>query len=291
MNYIWQSVKTWSYWKYAIISSDGIKTFFAVLGGFWMLFEILEVFHFIDKEQLPKYSLYLLLVASLIIVMCTRRPVKKISYRTRNKDLCIEVRIADLFATPGQRIISTNTTFDTDTATGIISTNSVQGQFTMKYYPTSIATLDSHITNSLSGKSFSTYDKISGKNQKYPIGTTVRVDIGPETFYLLAMSDLNYNNTAGTTLENVLAAVRSVFSFIAQNGHNTDIVIPLIGKGRGRLSTNRKSLIAAIAEEFIKASHPNHFANKLIIAIHPKDAENFEINLHEVRDLLNNYLP
>lgn len=105
------------------------------------------------------------------------------------------------------------------------------------------------------------------------------------------MSDLNYNNTAKTTLENVMKATESVFKFIAEKGENSDIIIPLIGTGKGRITTNRKSLIARIAQVFIRASEQQIFSNKLFIVIHPNDAKNFGINLYEVRDLLNQYLP
>lgn len=291
MSYIWESIKTRSYWKYAIWSIDAGKTFFAVLGVVWMIFEILDSFSFIQKENLPGYTVWILAAISFIVVVVTRRPVKKVIYQTKSKDLSVEVRIADLFDIKGQKVISTNSTFDTDTATGIIALNSLQGQFTQRYYPTNIAALDNTINLALNGVQSIHYPKISGKDKKYPIGTTVRVDQGPEVFYLLAMSDLNFNNTAGSTFEQVIQAVDSVFDFIVGKGENTDIVVPLIGKGRGSLTTNRKRLIARIAQAFIKASEQNHFSNKLIIAIHPKDAENFGINLHEVRDLLQNYLP
>lgn len=291
MAYIWQSVKTWSYWKYAVLSEDGVKTFFAVLGGGWMLFEICGFFNVLDAKNLPPYTIYLLFVISFLVVVFTRRPVNRIRYKLSGKDLSIEVRIGNLFDMKGQKVISTNTTFDTDLSSGIIAAESLQGQFTKQYYPQSIGAFDTLISQGLANEPFIVYNKISGKSQKYPLGTTIRINIGSEVFYLLAMSDLNFNNTAQTTLENVMTASEALFEFISQKGETSDIVVPLVGTGRGRITTNRKRVIARIAQTFIRASEQHIFSNKLIIVVHPKDAENFGINLYEVRDLLNHYLP
>ena len=45
-----------------------------------------------------------------------------------------------------------------------------------------------------------------------------------------------------------------------------------------------------IAESFFKASIKNKFTDKLIITIRPKDAENFEINLYDIKDHLKHIL-
>lgn len=290
MSYIWQSIKTTSYWRYAILSTDGAKTFFAVLGSVWTLFEILGFFNIINKDDIPGYTFYILLALSLIVVILTRRPIYKFRYTTSGKDLSIEVRIGNIFDIKGQKVISTNTTFDTDISNGIIAPESLQGQFTKRFFPNNVNTLDTVIDQELASIPYTDYTKEKGKNKKYPIGTSIRIDIAGEIYYWLAMSELNYHNTSQTTLNNVLISVESLFSFIAQQGENTPVVIPLIGTGRGRISESRKNIVARIAQIFIKASISTTFSSKLIIIIHPDDAKNFSINLHEVRDLLNHYL-
>ena len=291
MSYIFQSIKTISYWRYAVLSEDGVKTFFAVLGGIWLIFEIMDSFKVFKYDDLPKYTIYLLLLLSLCIVVITRRPITKIKYKLAGNDLSIEVKIGNLFDQKGQKVISTNTTFDTDIANGIIALNSLQGQFTQTYFSQNIGNLDNIINDALINASYTEYQKVAGKTRKYKMGTTVRVNIVNEVYYLFAMSDLNYDNNAHTTLENVISATESLFSFIAQKGENTDIIVPLFGTGRGRINANRKRVIARISQAFIKASEQQHFSNKIIIIIHPNDAANFQINLYEVRDLLNHYLP
>lgn len=291
MNYYLRSFGTKSYWAYALLSIDSIKTFIAVVGGIWALVDIISSYHLINKENLPFYSIFLLSFFGLIIVIITRRPVKRITYKFPGQDLIIEVCIGNLFDISGQKIISTNTTFDTDIANGIISKNSLQGQFTEKYYSQDLQKLNRELDEGLISFPSTTIQKEAGKTKRYEFGTTVKLKFGDQLFYWFAMSDLNYNNNAKTTLKNVHQALDGLWEFIETKGEKDDIVIPLIGSGLGRLTTSRKKLIAIIAQSFINASEDNIFSNKLIIVVHPIDVEKSKLNLFEVKDLLNHYLP
>ncbi|GGG92575.1 macro domain-containing protein [Pedobacter zeae] len=291
MNYHLRSFRTKSYWLYALCSVDSLKTFIAVVGGTWTIVDISDSFHLLDKTDLPAFWIYVLMVIGIITVIITRRPVKKISYKYPGEDLSIEVRIDDIFNISGQKVISTNTTFDTDIANGIISPNSLQGQFTNKFYSERVNELNEKIDIGLNDTEFTVIEKEAGKNHRYDFGTTVKFREGDQFFYWFAMSDLNYNNNARTTLNNVQKSLDGLWDFIANKGEKIDIVIPAIGSGLGRLKTSRKKLIAIIAQSFINASEESIFSNKLIIVVHPSDISKSSLNLFEVKDLLRHYLP
>jgi hypothetical protein len=274
-----------------LLSVDSVKTFIAVVGGVWSLIDILSSWEIIKKDKLPFWFLICLFLFGVVVVVVTRRPVKQIKYKYPGQDLIIEVCIDDLFTISGQKIISTNTTFDTDMANGIISERSLQGQFTKKYYPSDIVKLNRDLEEGLSNYEFVEIQKEAGKTKRYDFGTTVKLKFVDQIFYWFAMSDLNYNNNAKTTLKNVHKALDGLWEFIETKGEKQDIVIPLIGSGLGRLTTGRKKLIAIIAQSFLNASEDNIFSNKLIIVIHPSDVDKANLNLFEVKDLLNHYLP
>ncbi|PUV24379.1 macro domain-containing protein [Sphingobacterium athyrii] len=291
LSYTWQSIKTRSYWEYALWTADSLKMFLAVLGAFWTFVEMASFFKLLQPDKFPSYVFLILVGISLIVVIITRRPLTKITYKVAGRDQVIIVKIGDLFNEKGQKVISTNTTFDTDIQSGIIAEGSLQGQFTKRYFSQNLPSLDNLITNSLVGINSINFQKIAGKDKKYPLGTTVRIDIGGETFYWLAMSNLSYDNTAGSTLADVLNAMDGLWDYIATKGENDPIVLPLVGTGRGRVKTHRKRVIARLAQSFTQASEHNLFSRKLIIVVHPSDAEEFGVNLFEVRDLLKHYLP
>lgn len=291
MNYYLRSFGTKSYWAYALLSADSIKTFIAVVGGIWTIVDVLDSYQVWDKTRFPFWSVILLMFFGILVVVITRRPVKKITYKHPGQDLTVEVRIDDLFNVSGQKVISTNTTFDTDTANGIISIKSLQGQFTQKFYQQNIAELDEKLNRGLEGIAFTETTKEAGKSRRFDFGTTVKLREGDQFFYWLAMSDLNYNNNARTTISNVQKALDGLWDFISLKGEKLDTAIPAIGSGLGRLTISRKKLIAIIAHSFIVASEDNIFSNKLVIVVHPADVEKSGLNLFEVKDLLNHYLP
>ena len=49
-------------------------------------------------------------------------------------------------------------------------------------------------------------------------------------------------------------------------------------------------MIALIAESFVKATVQSKFSEKLIIAVRPEDAQNFGINLYDIKDHLNHVI-
>lgn len=290
MNFRFQSLLTKSYWIYSLYSIDALKTFSAVFSTLWLFIDIFDSFDYVKKSNIPNYYLFVLFVIAILTVLISRRPVNKIKYKHTGLDITIEVRIGDLFNISGQKIISTNTSFDTDISNGIISPNSLQGQFTQKFFQGEVFKLDNIIDEGLKNSNYTIRNK-PGKNKYYEIGTTVKIKIADQYFYWLAMADLNESNTASTNLGNIDKSLESLWEFIMEKGEKLDIVIPVLGSGLGRLTTNRKKLIALIAQSFITASDRKIFSNRLVIVIPSSDVDNSNINLFQLKDLLINFLP
>lgn len=125
-----------------------------------------------------------------------------------------------------------------------------------------------------------------GKATEYPIGTVARVKGHGRTFYFVAMSRLDAQGTAGTTLREVEDALEALWSFILTHGELRNLSVPLMGTGRGRTGFSRKKMAERIAQSFAEASQNQIFSNRLSIVIRPEDAENFGVNLYQIRDYL-----
>lgn len=247
-------------------------------------------FHLIDQSDIPSYGILCAIGLSILVVIFIRRPVSKICYKLPRKDITIEVVISDLFSIEGQKIISINTTFDTETENGLIAANSLQGQFVKKYFPENIKKLDQEIEQALDGRNYSVAENPLRKDKLYDIGTVAKIMVRQEIFYLLAMGELNEKGTAETSLPFIRTALDKLWHFISSEGENDPVIIPLLGTGRGRITTSRKKMIEIHAQSFINASKDRIFSNKLIITIWPDDAKNFEINLLEIKDYLTHSL-
>ncbi|MCU6178677.1 macro domain-containing protein [Enterobacter roggenkampii] len=291
MKYFINSIRTWSYWKYALFSSAGLARLLAVTGAIYLLLEMLDFFSMYTKNKYSAYSFFVVIIFSTIVTVLSRRPASKVTYRIPKKDFGYEVVIDDLLNSPAENIvISTNTTFDTNIANGLISPDSLQGKFTAKFFAGNTTELDKRIEDSLRDINFKVHPQGKGKKARYPIGTVAKISSHGKTFYLSAMSELNSEGTAKSTPKMIDEALESLWEFIATKGELGDIAIALIGTGRGRVSLSRKKIAEKIAQSFADASQDKTFSNKLTIVVYPGDAERFGVNLFEIKDYLSQSL-
>src|SRR4051812_36630053 len=124
MKYFLSSIRTRSYWKYALFSRDAVVDLLAAVGALYTLVEILDFFNIYTRDKYGHYAIVIFFLISFAFVLATRRPISRIVYKVPKRDFAIEVRIGDLFSFSGARVISSNTTFDTDIANNIISVRS-----------------------------------------------------------------------------------------------------------------------------------------------------------------------
>mgnify|MGYP005819329207 CR=1 FL=1 len=262
----------------------------AAVGSLYLFVELLDTFKIYTKDEYHNYGLAVMLAAAIIYVLATRRPVKRIRYKVPKKDLTFEVVIDDLFKMPGEIIISSNSTFDTDIASGLIAPNSLQGQFALQIFNGQTAEIDRQIDLSLAKEPFIMNDARPGKKKEYPIGTVARVQANAQVFYLFAMSHMDPSGNAYSTPRILDEALEGLWKGLVAKGERGDIVMPLVGSGRGRVTIPRQKIAEKIAQSFADASQEAVFSNKLTIVIRPEDAARFSINLFQIRDFLSKSL-
>lgn len=291
MKYFLNSIKTVSYWRYALFSAAGLGRLLAVTGGIYLLLEMLDFFSMYTRDKYSAYSFFVVITFAALVTVISRRPASKVSYRIPKKDFGYEVLIGDLLNSPAINIvISTNTTFDTDIASGLINPDSLQGKFTTKFFSGNTIELDRQIAASLDGIEYQDHPAGKGKKRRYPVGTVAKISAHGKTFYLSAMAELNIEGTAKSTPRMIDEALESLWEYIATQGELGDIAIGLIGTGRGRVNLSRKKITEKIAQSFADASQDKTFSNKLTIVVYPGDAERFGVNLFEIRDYLSQSL-
>lgn len=286
MSYFFRSLSTRSFWKYALLTPAGASRVFAAVGVIWTFIELLDFFGIYQQAQYSKFAIFLVLGAGILFAVARVRPVARIVYKIYGRDLAIEVKIGDLLEATGGVVISSNTTFDTDIASGLISLNSLQGQFATRFFEGNTNDIDAQILDSLAQKPSAEINRPFGKQQEYELGTVAQVNSHGNAYYFLAMSRLNEQRNAYSSVEMIDTALRKLWPFVRNQGEMQDLSIPLLGTGRGRVGLLRKKMIEKIAQSFVDASRDAPFAKRIIIYIHPSDADNFEINLFEVRDYL-----
>ncbi|SNT49679.1 hypothetical protein SAMN05216374_4228 [Tardiphaga sp. OK246] len=286
MKYFFESVRTFSYWKYALFSGEAVAKFFSVIGLLYLCVNIADLFNIYKKDQYSQYGFIIFIFLGLAFVLATRRPVSRVAYKVPKKDLTVEVKIGDIFKATGETIISSNSTFDTDMSNGLIARNSLQGQLAIQCFDGQTTEIDRQIEQSLRNEKFTVNDTRPGKKNEYPIGTVARVNAHGKNFYLVAMSHMNENGTAYSSPRILDEALERLWQNMADKAEMADIVIPLMGTGRGRVPMPRKKVIERIAQSFADASGERVFSNKLTIMVRPEDAAKFSLNLFQVKDYL-----
>lgn len=285
-----RSLFTTSFWRYALFSKDALMAIAAAVGSLYFLMEFMDFLGIYTKDKYSKFAIFPILGAATIWVVATRRPVSKVTYKVAKSDLVFEVKIGDILAEPGDVVISTSTTFDTELTTGLISPDSLQGQVALKFFNGNTAEIDRQLNIGLKGLSSTVNASAPGKKDEYPIGTVAKVAAGNKTFYFLAMSRMNSHGNASSTLRDVEDSLEKLWEFVANQGNLRDLAVPLIGTGRGRIQTSRKKMAEKTAQSFADASRQKVFCPKLSIMVRPEDAENFQVNLFEIRDYLSRSL-
>lgn len=286
MRYFFKSLATFSFWKYALFSTQAMGKLLAVIGALYGFMEILDFFSIVTKDRYSKYAIVPMILFAVVYVVVTRRPIRRVTFKSPSKDYKIDVRIGDLFTGDDDVIVSTNTTFDTNMSNGLIHVDSIQGQVATRFFQSNTDQIDQQLSADLAHAQGMERADAPEKKLEYPIGTVARVKGHGRTFYYVAMSRLSAHGTAGTSIREVEDALDALWTFILQHGERKNLAIPLMGTGRGRTGVLRKRMAERIAHSFANGSNDRVFADKLSIVIRPEDAENFEVNLYEVRDFL-----
>jgi hypothetical protein len=277
---------TWSFWKYALLSVSGLGKLLATVGALYLFMEFFDFLGIYTKDRYSGYAIIPIFLFAISYVVITRRPVTRVSYKLPNKDYVVEVRIGDVFDGSNDVIVSTNTTFDTSMADGLIATDSLQGQVAIQFFQSNTDEIDHQLERELANASAQQRDDAPGKKREYPIGTVARVRSHGRIFYFVAMSRLSANGTASSTLRDVEDALELLWKFIISHGELRGLSVPLMGTGRGRTGYPRKKMVERIAQSFADGSKERIFSNRLSIVVRPEDAENFGVNLYEIRDYL-----
>lgn len=286
MNHTIALLKSRSYWRYAMFSRSALAKILSIAGGLYLLIEMLDFFQVYTRDKYSKYAIFIILLVSALIVLFTRRPISKVSYKIPGRDLVIGVVVGDLFAQTGALVVSTSTTFDTEMANRTISPDSLQGQVALKYFRGNTAEIDRQIDVALANVPSEPSGRGDRKERAFPLGTVAEVRGEGKTFYYTAMSRWNEQGNAYSNVDMLDQALEGLWSYCVHRGELLDVSVPLIGTGRGRIRLPQKKVIERIAQSYVYASNEAVFSKKLTIVVLPLDAETSELNLFQVRDYL-----
>ena len=256
------------------------SSFLRSLGALWI---VVEAGNFFSPKfgSITRDRWWAFLIAVAILGLWQALPRLSVKSRVSGTDALVEIRVCDVLSLEGALVVGSNTTFDTSIEDGTISTLSVQGQFTRRFFD-SVNELDRQINDSLENTPFGnrTEDKPYGKRREYAIGTVASVSSSGKRAYMVAISSLNSNRVASTNRdEDVLDALPCLWEFVRSKGGLDPLCCPILGSGFSRVKAPREQLIREIIKSFVAASRVGKFCEHLTIAVSPEDFQRRHINL------------
>lgn len=265
------------------------KQYYKIFSLIWLFLG--SALYFINYEPLKKWYYYILLAiivfVGIIIDFCFKH---KVRHKIQSLDTDIEIVCQDILSyTKGSIVIPLNDVFDTELG-DIISIDSIQGQFTQRIYKGNISKLNDDINVKLNEfDKYSIYEeeKAYGKKKRYPIGTVI--DIGTTPKYLLSVVAKmeNTNKKAlKVTADDLWIVLSNLWEFNRSKNSIDEIVIPVIGTGFGRISSNTMTVIKMMLLSFYQKSKEEKIASKLTLVVR-KDKIS-KTSLYEVQEFLAN---
>ncbi len=270
-----------------------LRTACYVFSGSEVAIEILSYF-WTDFDKWTRGNLWILLglvlsgvVTGLVCFLYKCAKMLSVVHRLGQTDISIELRVGSVFDVEGDLIIGTNTTFETDMSNGLIAPNSLQGQFTRKYYGGDIGHLNHDLDQELTSYEHTLLkDTRKGKMKRYKIGTVVALRPNEQMAYFVAVAQLNEHGVAEASLGEVRTSLGELWHFIGARGDLGSLVIPVIGTGRARVHVSKREMIREIAGSFIAACSERRFCKRLTIVVYEDDYIDDHIELRELGDYI-----
>lgn len=270
-----------------------ITTACYVYSGSWLIIEILNYFlpTFGERTRGNLWLLVIIFFSGLVIgtIRYLRKCAKMLSvtHRLEGQDISIEIRVGDIFGIEGAFIISANTAFDTDMLDGPVSSESLQGQFTNKYYD-KVEYLKQELTDALIAEEFVLDGEKPERKESYEIGKVIKVSPRGQVAYFVA-DELREYGGIESSLDNVREGLGSLWYYIGVQGTLKPLVVPVLGTGHSGIPISREQMIIEIITSFIAACTEKKFCEKLTIIISENDYRQHDVNLEELGTYLRLY--
>ena len=276
-----------------LLTRKTLSVFFSVLGAMGLMIHITSYLS-TQADTFLKGNMTMFLVVLSIAVVCTvfhRRPDVEIKEQIGGIDTFIKIKVGNVMEANESCVVSTNTTFDTDMANNLISVDSLQGQFTERYYDLHCAQLDADIVRALQNvtdiEDLSGQEARKGKTKKYPLGTVAKVRAKDRTFYLLSIADMGQSGNAECDFRMISDALNSLWQFLGKAGdYEKELLIPILGTGHGRVRETREEIIQETINSFIAASTQKRVCETLTIVIYSDDFYKFTLQMEDLKHYL-----
>jgi len=279
-----------NFWAY---KSVAFARFLKCLGVLFSLEKLLELFD--TCGYLKTHTLCLgviLLIVSVVwgiaFLICKKEKIK-LSINRRTK---LTIHYGDLFAESGIRVIPVNEYFDTHLSDGIIAPNTIHGKF-LSRLTAHISELRKMIDEQLASKEALPANRVRNlvaglPQNRYPLGTTIRITINKQTYLLVAVTRFNAYEHVEVDDSEYMGIMQRMFSSIEQLNDAQTVSVPLIGGGQAGFDYSNMQLLNMMVQA---ACITDRLAvvNGVNIILYDDKSIKDNINLNVIKTLFENW--
>lgn len=266
-------------WKY-------ILSFFSALGLIWLIIESyigLEG----NNSNISYYTFLKIAVTAGTIwflidgIIITGFLKSKISIPLGKSDTIVEILYGDLFRQEGWKAIGVNDFFDSIVDDKHIANNSLHGFMLNKYWDGKIVDWDNQISNCLLSSNSKSVNRISGKLERFPIGTTADVVQEGNKFLCVALTttDVDSLQTKADS-KDLIVSVKGVLNKARTVCANDPLNFPLMGSGLSRIGIHPSILVDLMLTAILEETKINKVTGIVRIVLPPNTCK--DINLFQI---------
>lgn len=244
---------------------------FATYGVIWTVVESTSFFLKLEPKGWCLYASMIL--ASGAVAVWRAWPKNSIELQVPNSDSSIVIEFGDIFKHEGYIAIPVNEFFDSELGDHV-SPNTLHGMFIRDILGGQSSAFNTLVSNALSGHSYTSEPRQTGRSNKYPIGTTASVDINSRRFLLFALAHTNLATLkASANIHDLWDALAGLWEGVRNYSNGHVVAVPLAGGGAAGVGLPPKNILDVIVMSYFYYTKKNKIAKqvKVILPVDLKD--------------------
>jgi Thoeris protein ThsA, Macro domain len=248
-------------------------------GVLWGLAEpIAHFFPTMKFEGLTRFLLFCF-VAILVGILKIYQP-RSISIKVNTSDTTLNIYYGDVFKQSGFSAIPVNEYFDSELGDPV-SENSVHGMLIKQFFGGYQESFDKMVSADLEETAFTLVERHGGKPNKYPIGTTAKIEANGHDFLLFALSHTNIETfKASADLPMMVQALHGLFERARISTGGEKLNIPLVGSGLSGIGLPATQILQLIVLTIIDETKKQQICKQIDLVLH--ESKYKEIDLETI---------
>jgi hypothetical protein len=253
---------------------------FAAFSVLWTLTE--GITHFLPGVKIEGgYALTIIILVSIAYGLNRFWKPSKIVIKVATTNTKIEVLFGDLFAQDGLRGFGVTEFFESELGSPV-SEKSLHGLFLKSFFGGGTQDFDKQLKSELKDVISEEVEKDEGKREKFPIGTTAKINVDGDKYIVFALAETDPKTCkAKSDVTKMWVAMHCLWqrARIEAGGHPLNV--PLIGSGLSGIGLPSRDLLNLIVLSAITETKANRITEVIRIVLHPDRFE--EIDLRDVK--------